>query len=395
MGLIKCIDCGAMVSDRAKACPHCGGPIDESVLNHQKVSQPKQTKSLAQDDSPRQTTQVKPQLASQQTERKRVKRLKIGPKQPKEQQPEQQPQLTELLKLSKLELKSLGKHIVDICKLLMQQLYNHLKPSSKQATLKEKELLAIETSELEPTSPVDEMSVNNGTPTQHNEAKLSESKPQSSNADANKRNIGIIAAILSGAVIIAGTIAFFSLKSNGSTESKKPSLSSVSRSESDSIKAATQQENELLYMKTNDVWDVERIKNEDHLNLCEAIINGDVDWFMKLAETYNALPKSLRNGYIQTIYNFIEQNPNLEESAPEIFKNSIYKNTLNLAEISNELRKLIIEADSIAKSVEPNIAKIEIKDSPKPSPTSVSKPSSSSSSHSSKKHSSKKHSSKK
>lgn len=28
MGLVKCIDCGSDVSDRASACPKCGGPID-------------------------------------------------------------------------------------------------------------------------------------------------------------------------------------------------------------------------------------------------------------------------------------------------------------------------------------------------------------------------------
>ena len=39
MGLIKCIDCGAMVSDRAKACPHCGGPIDESVIRMARMQQ--------------------------------------------------------------------------------------------------------------------------------------------------------------------------------------------------------------------------------------------------------------------------------------------------------------------------------------------------------------------
>lgn len=39
MGLIKCIDCGAMVSDRAKACPYCGGPIDESVIRMARMQQ--------------------------------------------------------------------------------------------------------------------------------------------------------------------------------------------------------------------------------------------------------------------------------------------------------------------------------------------------------------------
>ena len=29
MGLIKCEDCGRDVSDRAAACPNCGGPIDQ------------------------------------------------------------------------------------------------------------------------------------------------------------------------------------------------------------------------------------------------------------------------------------------------------------------------------------------------------------------------------
>ena len=31
MGLIRCEDCGASVSDRAKACPQCGGPMSSAV----------------------------------------------------------------------------------------------------------------------------------------------------------------------------------------------------------------------------------------------------------------------------------------------------------------------------------------------------------------------------
>lgn len=31
MALIKCVECGNDVSDRATACPHCGCPITESI----------------------------------------------------------------------------------------------------------------------------------------------------------------------------------------------------------------------------------------------------------------------------------------------------------------------------------------------------------------------------
>ena len=31
MALIKCVDCGKEVSDRAKVCPNCGCPIECSV----------------------------------------------------------------------------------------------------------------------------------------------------------------------------------------------------------------------------------------------------------------------------------------------------------------------------------------------------------------------------
>ena len=32
MGLITCVDCGKAVSDRAAACPHCGGPIHKDLV---------------------------------------------------------------------------------------------------------------------------------------------------------------------------------------------------------------------------------------------------------------------------------------------------------------------------------------------------------------------------
>ena len=39
MALIKCVDCGKDISDKAKACPHCGCPIEESTKDVVKEEQ--------------------------------------------------------------------------------------------------------------------------------------------------------------------------------------------------------------------------------------------------------------------------------------------------------------------------------------------------------------------
>lgn len=31
MALIKCTECGEMISDKATACPHCGAPIEKMI----------------------------------------------------------------------------------------------------------------------------------------------------------------------------------------------------------------------------------------------------------------------------------------------------------------------------------------------------------------------------
>lgn len=45
MALITCSDCGTQVSDRAAACPKCGGPIDSTAQPH--VTQPEKGSSGA------------------------------------------------------------------------------------------------------------------------------------------------------------------------------------------------------------------------------------------------------------------------------------------------------------------------------------------------------------
>lgn len=37
MALIKCVECGADISDKAEICPHCGCPILDSVENKRKI----------------------------------------------------------------------------------------------------------------------------------------------------------------------------------------------------------------------------------------------------------------------------------------------------------------------------------------------------------------------
>jgi len=43
MGLVTCTDCGADVSDRALACPKCGGPIDNAGASQGTAIQQAQT----------------------------------------------------------------------------------------------------------------------------------------------------------------------------------------------------------------------------------------------------------------------------------------------------------------------------------------------------------------
>lgn len=38
MALIKCYECGAMISDKALDCPKCGAPISQdTVVNEEKI----------------------------------------------------------------------------------------------------------------------------------------------------------------------------------------------------------------------------------------------------------------------------------------------------------------------------------------------------------------------
>lgn len=41
MALVKCVECGKEVSDKAKSCPNCGCPINEKKEKTIKVEQPK------------------------------------------------------------------------------------------------------------------------------------------------------------------------------------------------------------------------------------------------------------------------------------------------------------------------------------------------------------------
>ena len=36
MALIKCSECGGTISDKAKACPHCGCPIEGNEIEEKK-----------------------------------------------------------------------------------------------------------------------------------------------------------------------------------------------------------------------------------------------------------------------------------------------------------------------------------------------------------------------
>lgn len=73
MGLIKCIDCGAMVSDRAKACPHCGGPIDESVIRMARMQQQQAARPQQAQRPVQQPVHQSPPIQPQQPAQPRVK----------------------------------------------------------------------------------------------------------------------------------------------------------------------------------------------------------------------------------------------------------------------------------------------------------------------------------
>ena len=46
MGLIKCVDCGHMVSDRAKACPQCGCPIGIIKRESNSIKRPEESNTV-------------------------------------------------------------------------------------------------------------------------------------------------------------------------------------------------------------------------------------------------------------------------------------------------------------------------------------------------------------
>lgn len=39
MGLLKCVDCGHMVSDRARTCPQCGCPVEFTINEYELIRQ--------------------------------------------------------------------------------------------------------------------------------------------------------------------------------------------------------------------------------------------------------------------------------------------------------------------------------------------------------------------
>ena len=51
MALIKCPECGGLVSDRAKKCPHCGCPMEKIILLQEQKPIPDGDVKIIPDDS--------------------------------------------------------------------------------------------------------------------------------------------------------------------------------------------------------------------------------------------------------------------------------------------------------------------------------------------------------
>ncbi|MDG6079774.1 zinc-ribbon domain-containing protein [Erythrobacter litoralis] len=64
MALITCEDCGREVSDRAAACPHCGGPIDGATAEHGVETEETERAQIETDIDPDAVDTVEPKKKS-------------------------------------------------------------------------------------------------------------------------------------------------------------------------------------------------------------------------------------------------------------------------------------------------------------------------------------------
>jgi DNA-directed RNA polymerase beta' subunit len=62
MALINCLECRKEISDKASACPHCGAPVDNQIIERKKLEQKQQAEIEEQEE---------------REERERLKRVKV------------------------------------------------------------------------------------------------------------------------------------------------------------------------------------------------------------------------------------------------------------------------------------------------------------------------------
>ena len=159
------------------------------------------------------------------------------------------------------------------------------------------------------------------------------------NYPAWKKWLFPLLALLAGVAIGVGGLLLWDKYIEDSSEAPVTKNENIEGQESENENSYYSEE-ELNYMKTNDVWNKDTLAHcQAYHNLCDAISNGDVERFLKLATDY--LSAGNPNGYLQQIVNAIDSikdDPTAVDYAQSAFEeNSQLGQGINLRLIRDEL----------------------------------------------------------
>ena len=301
-----------MVSDRAKACPHCGGPIDDNVIRMSRMQSRQQ--------QPHQLQQpVSPQVKVSQMAQNPVRPQQVHP----QQAGQQQQAMGNAGGLTK-ECVNCHRHIRQeqtFCKYCgARQISVGYGPGTNPGghVTQQQRAAVVDSSEkgvaYSPTKP------------SPNPTGIANPDNQQPAKKSNKRSIFIIAGII--AILIVGALYYLFQNENIETRTE------IANNNEETI--SEDEKNDIEYLKLNDVWDWKEIKSVTYQNLFSSIKNGEVANFLNLAQSYINVDKA--NGYIKEVYNILEENPNLQDDAKTIFQEAVKDDKIDLALLHNNLQ---------------------------------------------------------
>ena len=301
-----------MVSDRAKACPHCGGPIDDNVIRMSRMqSRQQQPHQLQQPVSP----QVK------------VSQMAQNPVRPQQAHPQQAGQQQQAMgNAGGLTKKCVNCHrsirqeqtFCNYCGARQISVEYDPGTNPRGHVTQQQRAAVVDSSEkgvaYSPTKP------------SPNPTGIANPDNQQPAKKSNKRRIFIFAGII--AILIVGVLYYLFQNENIETRTEVSNNNVETISEDEKI--------DIEYLKLNDVWDWKEIKSVTYQNLFSSIKNGEVANFLYLAQSYINIDKA--NGYIKEVYNILEENPNLQDDAKTIFQEAVKDDKIDLALLHNNLQ---------------------------------------------------------